>query len=265
MRGLCAAWAILLCCGPFGRVDLASAARTDLVPVRSHAQSVRLYGVTNAQPVIVSSGDGGWIHLGPHVAEVLAARGYFVVGFDVRAYLTSFTKATATLRADDEPSDLRTISDYASHFTRSKPILIGISEGAGLSVLAASDPITQHSIAGVIGIGLPDRNELGWRLRDSIIYLTHGVPNEPTFSAAAVVGKVSPLPLALLHSTHDEYAPLADVQRMMSLGSEPKRLWVVSASDHRFSDNLSGFDKCLLEAVEWVGQNQPRAMAVQTQ
>ena len=214
---------------------------------------------------IVSSGDGGWIHLGPHVAELLASRGYFVVGFDVRAYLTSFTQATATLRADDEPSDVRTISDYASHFTRSKPILIGISEGAGLSVLAASDPITQQSIAGVIGIGLPDRNELGWRLRDSIIYLTHGVPNEPTFSAAAVVGKVSPLPLALLHSAHDEYAPLADVQRMMSLGSEPKRLWVVGASDHRFSDNLSGFDKSLLEAVAWVGQNQPRAMAVLTQ
>ena len=42
-------------------------------------------------PVIVSSGDGGWIHLGPHVAEILAARGYFVVGFDVKAYLESFT------------------------------------------------------------------------------------------------------------------------------------------------------------------------------
>ena len=42
------------------------------------------------------------------------------------------------------------------------------------SVLAASDPITQQSIAGVIGIGLPDRNELGWRWKDSIIYLTHG-------------------------------------------------------------------------------------------
>jgi type IV secretory pathway VirJ component len=28
----------------------------------------------------VSSGDGGWIHLAPHVAEVLAAKGFFVVG-----------------------------------------------------------------------------------------------------------------------------------------------------------------------------------------
>ena len=49
---------------------LPPAVRTDLVPVRGHVQSVHLYGVTNARPVIVSSGDGGWIHLGPHVAEL---------------------------------------------------------------------------------------------------------------------------------------------------------------------------------------------------
>jgi pimeloyl-ACP methyl ester carboxylesterase len=258
MRRLCAAWAIVLCCGPFGRVDLASAARTDLVSVRGHAQSVHLYGVNNSRPVIVSSGDGGWIHLGPHVAELLAAHGCFVVGFDVKAYLTSFTTTTSTLHADDEPSDVRTISDYASQFTHSKPILVGISEGAGLSVLAAADSITRQSIRGVIGIGLPDRNELGWRWKDSIIYLTHGVPKEPTFNASALIDKVSPLPLALLHSTQDEFAPLADAQRMMQLGGEPKRLWVVGASDHRFSDNLAGFDRSLLEAIDWVNQNQPR-------
>jgi hypothetical protein len=110
----------------------------------------------------------------------------------------------------------------------------------------------------VIGIGLPDRNELGWRLRDSLIYLTHGVPNEPTFSAAAVVGKVSPLPLALLHSTHDEFSPLAEAQRLLGLGGDPKRLWVVPASDHRFSDNLSEFDHSLLQAIDWVRQHQPQ-------
>jgi type IV secretory pathway VirJ component len=45
--------------------------------------------------VVISSGDGGWLHLGPHVAEVLAASGYFVVGFDVKAYLSGFTSGTA--------------------------------------------------------------------------------------------------------------------------------------------------------------------------
>lgn len=258
MRKLCTAWAIVLGCWPVCRAELASAQRTDLVPVRGHVQSVHLYGVTNARPVIVSSGDGGWIHLGPHIAQLLAAHGCFVVGFDVKAYLTSFTNGTTTVHADDEPSDMRTISDYANQYSTSKPILIGISEGAGLSVLAAADPITQRSIAGVIGIGLPDRNELGWRWRDSLIYLTHGIPNEPTFSAASLIGKVSPLPLALVHSTHDEFVPLADAQRMIGLGGEPKKLWVVDAADHRFSNNLSDFDRSLLAAIDWVTQHTPR-------
>ena len=36
-----------------------------------------VYGTRGGAPVIVSSGDGGWVHLAPHVAEVLAAKGYF--------------------------------------------------------------------------------------------------------------------------------------------------------------------------------------------
>jgi hypothetical protein len=41
------------------------------------------------------------MHLGVHVAEVLAAHGYFVVGFDAKAYLRSFTDGRSTLQAVD--------------------------------------------------------------------------------------------------------------------------------------------------------------------
>ena len=73
--------------------------------------------------------------------------------------------------------------------------MIGVSEGAGLSVLAASDPRMKTEIAGVIGLGLSDINELGWHWEDAVIYLTHGVPHEPTFSVAAIVDRMAPVPL----------------------------------------------------------------------
>ena len=63
----------------------------DSVSIRGHQQTVSIYGRRGGQPIVVSSGDGGWIHLGPHVAEVLASQGFFVVGFDAKAYLESFT------------------------------------------------------------------------------------------------------------------------------------------------------------------------------
>lgn len=208
--------------------------------------------------MIVSSGDGGWIHLGPHVAEVLAARGFFVVGFDVKVYLSSFTSERSTLRPEEEPGDYRVLTDVAKKATGQKPILIGVSEGAGLSVLAATDPATKAAIAGVIGLGLPDLNELGWRWKDALIYLTHRLPNEPSFSAAAIVDRVAPLPLAAVHSTHDEFVPGTDVERVLKAANEPKRLWMVPASNHRFSDNLDEFDRCLLEAIAWVNAHAPR-------
>jgi alpha-beta hydrolase superfamily lysophospholipase len=219
---------------------------------------VHLYGTRGKPPVIVTSGDGGWMHLGPHVAEKLAASGFFVVGFDARAYLESFTSGTTTLKTADEPHDYKVLADYAARGGTKKPILIGVSEGAGLSVLAATDPTTQASIGGVIGLGLPDLNELGFRWKDMLIYITHANPDEPMFSTQAIVSKVSPLPLAAIHSTKDEFVPIAEVQGVMAAAKAPKQLWIIKASDHRFSDNLGEFDQRLLEAIAWVNQNAPK-------
>jgi alpha-beta hydrolase superfamily lysophospholipase len=242
----------LLACGS-GPQDVSAQMSRRLV-IRGQPQTLRLYGPRNGDPVIVSSGDGGWIHLAPHVAEVLSRSGFFVVGFDTRAYLASFTSGRTTVGSQQEPVDYRALIEFASSPSGKRPTLIGVSEGAGLSVLAATDPGTKTVIAGVIGLGLPDLNELGWRWRDSMIYLTHGVPNEPTFSAAAIVKNVAPLPLGAIHSTEDEFVPLSEVQRIIKGAGEPKRLWMVKASDHRFSDNQPEFDRCLMEAMAWVKQ-----------
>ncbi len=231
----------------------------DSIVIRGHSQTIHVYGTRGAgAPIVVSSGDGGWVHLAPHVAELLAEKGYFVVGFDAKAYLESFTSGTATLRQQDEPGDYRVLAGYAARGSMEKPILIGVSEGAGLSVLAATDPETKPLIGGVIGLGLPDMNELGWRLKDSIIYITHAAPNEPMFSTAGIVERVAPLPLAAIHSTQDEFVPLAEAQQILQNAAPPKKLWVVKASDHKFSGNTAEFDERLLEAIQWVKQNQPR-------
>jgi len=229
----------------------------DSVSIRGQPQTVSIYGRRGGQPIVVTSGDGGWIHLGPVVAEYLASQGFFVVGFDARAYLEGFTSGHAALKPEDEPGDFKVLADWAAQGTSRKPILIGVSEGAGLSLLAATDPATKTAIAGVIGLGLPNTNELGWRWKDAVIYLTHGVPNEPTFSTAALADRVSPLPLAAIHSTRDEFVPLGEVQRVIDAAREPKRLWIVEASDHRFSNNMTELERRLLEAIAWVTSKSP--------
>jgi fermentation-respiration switch protein FrsA (DUF1100 family) len=243
------AWVVCLIVSVAAPADAQS---VETVTIRGKPQTVRIYGVRGRPPVIVSSGDGGWMHLGPHVAEVLAAHGYFVVGFDSRAYLSSFTSGKVTLKPEDEPGDYRVLASFAARGSNQRPVLIGVSEGAGLSVLAATDAATKSVISGVIGLGLPDMNELGWRWSDAAIYFTHADPNEPLFSVAKVIDHVSPLPLAAIHSTQDEFVPLDEIKRVMAAAREPKQLWIVKASNHRFSDNVTEFDRRLLEAMSWV-------------
>ena len=63
----------------------------------------------------------------------------------------AFTSGNITLGREDEPGDYKALADFAARGTTQKPILTGASEGAGLSVLAATNPQTKLSIAGVLG------------------------------------------------------------------------------------------------------------------
>ena len=54
-----------------------------------------------------------------------------------------------------------------------------------------------------------------------------------------------------MHSTHDEFVPLDEVEALVALPGGPRKLWVIEAADHRFSDNLAELHRRLLEAIEW--------------
>jgi type IV secretory pathway VirJ component len=220
--------------------------------LRGKTLDLHLYGKRGGRPVVLVSGDGGWMHLAPQTAPVLAERGYFVVGLSAKEYLSAFTTDHETLSPADVPKDFKSIVEYAAQGAVAKPILLGISEGAGLAVLAAVDPAVKKAVGGVVGLGMSDENELGWRFRDSIIYLTHRAPKEPGFSVLEIVDRLAPVPLAQIQSTHDEYVPLDEARRVFEKADFPKRLWVIEAEDHRFSGGIGEFTQRLLEAMDWV-------------
>jgi type IV secretory pathway VirJ component len=225
---------------------------TETLTIRGQEQSLRVYGKRGGPVAVVASGDGGWIHLGPCVAEFLAGKGYFVVGFDSKAYLSSFTRGGTTLSTTDVPGDFAALVDHASKGAVAPPVLCGVSEGAALAVLAATSDATKAKVAGLIALGLPDKAELGWRFRDSLIYVTKGVPKEPLFSTAEVIGQVAPVPLVAIHSTRDEFVSVDEIKRVMSRALEPKQLWLIEADDHRFSGKEQDLNQKLLEAIAWI-------------
>lgn len=225
--------------------------RTTLT-IRGKTQELFLYGTRGSIPVVLSSGDLGWAGLVTHVAEFLQSKGYFVVGVNSRTYLSSFTTKNSALNPQDVPQDYRVLIDFARQGHPVKPVLAGVSEGAGLSVLAATEPSVKASIQGILGLGLPDQNELGWKWQDFTIWITKKAPNEPSFMVEDIIQNVSPVPLAEIHSTHDEFVPLAHAKAMFARAGEPKKMWVIEAANHRFSDNREELNRRILEALEWV-------------
>lgn len=219
---------------------------------RGKDQELNLYGSPANPPVILSSGDLGWAGLVVHVAELLSSHGYYVIGLNSKSYLASFTAKGSTLKPADVPGDFRTLMAFIGKSVSAKPILAGISEGAGLSVLAATDPNVQRRIQGILALGLPDQNELGWKWQDFTIWITKKTPDEPSFMVEDIIGRVSPVPLAEIHSTHDEFLPLADARAMFLKAGEPKKMWVIESSNHRFSENRPVLDRRIFEAIEWI-------------
>lgn len=237
-------------CAP--AVRAAPAASTETLAIRGVGQTLHLYGPLGGPVAIVSSGDGGWVHLAPEVSEVLALAGYRVIGLDSKAYLASFTSRGGPLVPEDVPRDFAALVDRAASEGPGRPVLIGISEGAGLSVLAACAPALRGRVAGVVALGLPDKNELGWRWRDSIIYVTKKTPDEPTFSVRDRIASLAPVPLAAIHSRRDEFVPVAEVQDILDRARDPKRLWLLDAQDHRFSGARDALERALAEALAWI-------------
>jgi dienelactone hydrolase len=166
--------------------------------------------------------------------------------------LSSFTTKTSALKPQDVPRDYKALIDFGARDGSSKPILAGVSEGAGLSVLAATDPEVRTAVRGVLGLGLPDQNELGWKWQDFTIWITKKTPNEPSFMVEDIIARMSPAPLAEIHSTHDEFLPLEQAKAIFARAGEPKKMWVIEAANHRFSNNRVELNRVLLEALEWI-------------
>jgi alpha-beta hydrolase superfamily lysophospholipase len=206
--------------------------------------------------VIVASGDGGWTHLGPEVAQFLADRGFRVLGFDSKAYLSSFTAKTGTLSTADVQHDFAALVAHARGEAGERTLLVGVSEGAGLALLAAADDALKPALLGVLALGLPEKAELGWRFRDAMIYLSKGLPDEPLFDIAEFAPRLAPVPLAAIHATQDEFTPVERVKAVFERASEPKRLRVLEAKNHRFSDNQAGLQREILDSIEWIRQQR---------
>jgi pimeloyl-ACP methyl ester carboxylesterase len=224
--------------------------------VRGQAQDVYYFPAEKTPSlgqVLFLPGDGGWHGFAITIAKSVSEWGYDVYGVDTKHYLCTSTTMGGLTEAQVS-SDMAELARSLGAHPGRKFTLLGWSEGAGLSLLAAAAEKNRSSFNGLITTGLPEKNILAWRWEDALTYVTKQRPNEPGFSSADFMGKISPLPVVMIQSTNDEYVSMDAAQRLFQAAHDPRRFSPVSASNHRFGGNQQQFFNVLQDGLRWIQQ-----------
>lgn len=229
--------------------------RVDM-PLRGRSMALTLYQPDAAArgTIIMGSGDVGWVGLAVSRAQELSADGYRVVGVNIREYLSAFTVKSAHLEAADIQHDFGALASYLrQHGWLTSPVILsGVSEGAGIVVVAAAGADNHAWVDGVVTMGLPRVSEIAWRWSDFTSWITKKDAAEPSADALEYLPRVAPIPLVMLQSRKDEYVPEADYRQMEQAAAEPRRLVLIDASNHRFTDRLPDLRRAYDEALALV-------------
>jgi len=226
------------------------------MPLRGHTLTLTVYvpAGTPRGTVVMGSGDVGWVGLAVARAQELSADGYVVVGVNVREYLAAFTAKNAHLSPQDIQHDFAEMSRFlASHTLRPSPVILsGVSEGAGIVVVAAAAAENHAWVSGVVTMGLPQVSEIAWRWSDFTAWITKKDADEPSAHATDYLPGIAPLPLVLIQSTRDEYVPERDYQLMDRAAGQPHTLVLINAANHRVTDKLPELRTAYTEALAWI-------------
>ena len=199
----------------------------------------------NQPLVLFSSGDGGWSPFCADIAAHMAANGITVVGVDVKTYLVDFASPQKPISPEELTRDYDAIAHIAMARSgvdaKAPVVLAGWSLGAGYSVIVASQPEFSLPVSKVVAISLPMYGELAWKPSDSIIYFTHGTPNEKVFDAHQYLKKLKQTPIVFLNATNDSNAPFREAQSLYATTPGAKRLYAVKASGHHFEGGEKEF------------------------
>jgi type IV secretory pathway VirJ component len=231
-------------------------------PLRGQHLSLTVYRPLPQMPpkatILMASGDVGWVGLAASTSEFLSSAGYLVVGINSREYLSAFT---TKIGGHLVPLEIQQDYGQLANLLRAQGLLLqpvivsGVSEGAGLAVLAASAAANHSWIRGVITMGLPGTVELAWRWSDFSAWITKRDSGEPAFLAREFLPGISPCPLYMIQSTRDEYVSEQDYRDMEAAARQPKKLALIAAANHRFTDRIPELRSQYLAALAWIEAN----------
>ena len=222
-----------------------------------------------------------------HAVTWLPARGYEVLALDYRGFgrsqgeasvdaihedaraaldwLTARYTNLSNLADSTDSADARDDGDGGGDTARDMPLVVyGQSLGASVAIrLVAQQAQARTRVAAVIadspfasyrGIA---REKLGqvwltWPLQWPLSLLI-----SDRHAAIDVVGRISPVPLLLIHGERDRVVPAEHSRRLFTAAGEPKDLWLIPEGGHIDAVRRESLRTRLLAFLDRVSASQP--------
>ena len=198
-------------------------------------------GAAGSRPLLVyATGDGGWHRKDLGTYRRLVSSGNPLVGFDARDYVTHLGPA-----ADATTTPARLAADYARIIDAARGalglpaaypvVLVGVSRGAGLAVVAAGQGTLRASIGGVLAIALTREEEY---VNEAQLY--------------QYLSRLEDMPVAVVQSTRDGYLPADEARRLFGPDTPYRWLQPIQARNHSFGGARGEMYQAAGRALDWI-------------
>jgi predicted alpha/beta hydrolase family esterase len=234
------------------------------VTLYGHPLELHLSTLANThEPLLVfATGDGGWRGYDLDMYRHLVSWGYPVAGFSAPEYIKYLRGEDATTTPVRLATDYMLIVEVARrelHLRADTPvILVGVSRGAGLSVVAAGQRLLQPELAGVLAVALTKEEEhVRFRRRRS----SNASGESLMLQTYEYLPNLDVVPLEVIQSTNDNYVTAAEARELFGRDTDHRRLVAVESKNHSFSDAREQLYAAMEQSLEWLRRRTPAASA----
>lgn len=195
--------------------------------------------------VVYATGDAGWHRNDKDVFARLVDWGYQAVGFSAPEYLKHLPGTDGTATPSALGRDYAAIVARARDLLRLAPatrvVLVGVSRGADLSVVAAGQPDVNAQLSGVVVMALTREEEYVRRRRSST-----------SLELYPYLRRLGAIPLSVIQSTRDNYLPASDARLLFGPDTARRVMQAIDARNHSFGGARDALYATLHASLQWV-------------
>lgn len=216
-------------------------------------------GILPLRPMLLyATGDGGFHGNDRAIFDVLANLGYPVAGFSARNYLKNLGYVADTTTPQRLAADYMRLIEYSLKSLELPPgspvILVGVSRGAGLAVVAAGQRTVRDRLTGVLAIALTKEEEYVRRYRVRRGVTPPGMPRRELvmIETYAYLPQLSSLRVSVIQSTRDSYLPAEEARQLFGPDTADRQFHAIKAWDHSFTFGRDELYAQMGQSLTWI-------------